>query len=238
MTDNHSQISTYLKYLPAIFQEADTASDVSVLGKFLLAFEHVLTQKTPNEGVPDNLAKQPALGEILNTIHLYFDPRTAPVGELRETRQPTIGNDQADFLTWLASWVGLTLRDDWTIEERTRLISQIIPLYRLRGTKEGLRRLLAIYTENENLEIFEFPNSPYYFQVGLTLYSSDPFNFRVKEEIARAIIDQEKPAHTYYDLQVRSGSTIQIGNPESSILGVNTLLGSQSGTRINENNVV
>lgn len=230
MTSNTSHVSAYLKYLPAIFQEDINESGVSVLSQFLLAFEHVLTQKKLGEELPGNLAKQPALGDILNTINLYFDPEKAPIGEDSDTRQPTIGDTQADFLTWLASWVGLTLRDDWNIKERTRLIEKIVPLYRLRGTKEGLRRLLEIYTGNKRVKIYEFPKFPFYFQVELTFLERDFNNFRAKQLIARAIIDQEKPAHTYYALRVSSGRTIQIG--QTSTIGEDTYLSSQPSVNL------
>jgi hypothetical protein len=43
-----------------------------------------------------------------------------------------------------------------------------------------------------------------------------------KEQIARSIIDQEKPAHTYYELLVQF-PTIQVG--VTSTVGKDTLLG-------------
>ncbi len=50
----------------------------------------------------------------------------------------------------------------------------------------------------------------------------DPIAMEHKQRVARAIIDQEKPAHTYYDLEVEV-PTMQIG--VYSTVGVNTLLG-------------
>jgi len=233
MAESDLKISSYLQYLPAIFQEEADDSGVSVLGKFLLAFEHVLGQNRMGENEVGDSAEQPSIKEVLDEIHLYFDPTTAPAGNLSDKRKNTLGPHQADFLTWLASWVGLTLRDDWTVEERTRLMGRIIPLYRLRGTKEGLRQLLEIYTGHKRVKIYEFPNSPFYFQVELTFLEKSFENYRAKQFIARAIIDQEKPAHTYYRLQVRSGRTIQIGR--TSTIGKDTYLSSQPSINLETN---
>lgn len=233
MTKSNSKVSSYLQYLPAIFQEDVDKNGVNALGRFLLAFEHMLGQNCLDENEAGDLANQPSLRKVLDEINLYFDPTTAPAGNLSDTRKTSLGSHQADFLTWLSSWVGLTLRDDWTIEERTALIRQIVPLYRLRGTKEGLRQLLEIYTGNKRVKIYEFPSFPFYFQVELTFLEKNFENYRAKQFIARAIIDQEKPAHTYYSLRVRSGRTIQIGR--TSTIGEDTYLSSQPSVNLETN---
>ena len=236
MVDSPANTSQYLSYLPALFGEAVDDNGVSLLGQFLLAFEHILSQKRIFTN--RDLANQPALGELLNEIHDYFDPSKTPNGELRRNQINTIGEPKADFLPWLASWVALTLRDDWDVEEKRRFIRGVIPLYKFRGTKQGLERVLQIYTNLEQddvVNIYEFPDIPHYFQVELTLASVDPIQYRVKQQIAVAIIDQEKPAHTFYSLIIRSVGTIQIG--VVSTIGVDTLLGSQPGSATsNESN--
>ena len=66
------------------------------------------------------------------------------------------------------------------------------------------------------MTIYEFEDVPHYFQVEMSLGLSlrDP-DFEARKErrqrIAIAIIDQEKPAHTYYALRFRDVPTMQIG---------------------------
>jgi hypothetical protein len=48
----------------------------------------------------------------------------------------------------------------------------------------------------------EFDNLPQYFQVQLTSPDAAPENYWRMARIAKAIIDQEKPAHTYYALRI------------------------------------
>jgi phage tail-like protein len=175
-------------------------------GRFLLAFETVLSGAG---GVP-------GLETAISGLADYFDP----------------GTTRADFLPWLAGWVTLTLRADWDEQTKRSFIAQIVPLYRLRGTKEGLLRMLELYT-TEPVEIYDtFDNLPYFFEVRLTLSEADPALLQTKQQIARAIIDQEKPAHTFYALQVAvptmrlvSEALHERENAPLLILGKNTLLG-------------
>lgn len=57
-------------------------------------------------------------------------------------------------MPWLASWVGVSQRDDWDETFKRWLISKIVPLYRNRVTKAGIKELLELYT-GEEMEIYE-----------------------------------------------------------------------------------
>lgn len=225
-TNNQSsQVSNYIDYLPGILQ-ADP-----FVGRFLLAFERILSgfssgdSQDPFPEYPGaskfctlallrgtetfaisllwvmlflkwDAPEYPGLEQYIDRIHTYFNPGTAK------------GADTApsDFLPWLAGWVALSLRDDWTDETKRQFISEIVPLYRQRGTKAGLEKILGLYLKslgfNDKVQVFEFDNPAHYFQVQLTLPDTDPDLYWRQARIARAIIDQEKPAHTYYALKI------------------------------------
>jgi P2-related tail formation protein len=227
------RLSSYLDYLPALFRHAADSDGVNVLGHFLLAFEQMLTGLgDPNrpgleeqlDGIRDSEGHWRLLG-----IERFFDPAPELLDDRDNSRRAP---DQ--FLDWLASWVALSLRDDWSSDEKRRFISQIVPLYRQRGTRAGLIAILRAYTgltaENA-VRVDEFPDLPHYFQVQLSLglHQNDP-NLRTsverKEQIARAIIDQEKPAHTFYALRITGVPTMRLGVRDRSTLGESTLLGS------------
>jgi len=74
------------------------------------------------------------LSPILSTLDClpsYVDPRVAP----------------ADFLDWLANWVGLEVTFGDTDLARMRLaVAAAVRLYRLRGTPAGLRDHLELIT--------------------------------------------------------------------------------------------
>src|SRR5262249_40193319 len=132
------RVSSYLTHLPALFQEDP------FVGRFLLAFERILSGLKPPDSDEPRLAtggetsEQPlGLEEIVDKISTYFvpGPQLAPA-----ERAP------AGFLPWLASWVALSVREDWEEEEKRRFISRIVSLYRHRGTKYGLEQILETYT--------------------------------------------------------------------------------------------
>lgn len=243
-----------LEYLPEIFQQQLQTDQPSFLAQFLLAFERILLGR----GDTSTEVPQPGLEEILGGmvypdgqtvqlagIHRYFDPGVRRQnGE--EVFLPPAEATPTDFLPWLAGWVALSLRQDWTEAEQRRFISRIVPLYRLRGTKQGLEELLIAYTglPRESVQVFELTQplqvgkvstigvdtaigggSPHFFVVKMSLSlsgSTDATERSRKAQTARFIIDQEKPAYTHYELLVEF-PTMQIG--VTSTIGKDTLIG-------------
>lgn len=232
--------SELIDYLPAIFQENPD------LDQFLLAFERILLGRTNLlDNPPDSdLANYPGLEETISGLAKYFDPH-----ELIDSREK--------FLPWLSSWVALTLRNDWSPDERRRFISGVVPSYRQRGTKAGLIGVLLNYSgipeaeaeaeaeDVQSVEVQEFEQRftvgrdlrvgvntvvgeapPHYFVVRILLPVSDQNRDR-REQIVRAIIDQEKPAHTYYDLIIEYPTMI-VGVFDRCRVGISTVLGRPS----------
>jgi phage tail-like protein len=200
--------SSYLDHLPAIFRQDP------FVGRFLLAFETVLTGP--------GMAGRPGLEETIGRLPEHVDPRTTP----------------EEFLPWLAGWVALSLRADWDTPTKREFIREVVSLYRLRGTQAGLQRMLEIYTGEPVTIDDSFTDPPHFFQVKLTLSEPDRDRLRRKQQIARAIVDQEKPAHTFYGLRVgvpgmrlvsvdlKARENAAGRKAELLIQGRNTLLGS------------
>ena len=194
--------SSYLDHLPAVYHQDP------FLGRFLLAFETILTGP--------GTAGQPGIEETIGRLPEHFDPETTP----------------DEFLPWLAGWVALALRADWDATTKRGFVREIAPLYRLRGTRAGLERMLEIYTREAVTVDDTVVDPPHFFQVQLTLSDADPHRLRRKQEIARAIIDQEKPAHTFYALRVAVPTmrlvSLELQAQEGApllVLGDNTVLG-------------
>ena len=190
------------------------------LGQILLAFERLLDgadlpEGTPDPGVPD-------LSALVDRLPACFRPGP---GEADDVRAP------AAFVPWLARWVAVGLRDEWDDETRRRVVAEAMQLYRLRGTREGLRRMIGVYVgHGESVVIHEFTAVPHFFQVEVTLPERDPKVLARTDRSVRAIIDQEKPAHTFYGLRFAFPSLQIVDKPTASrpgvLVGVNTLLGS------------
>jgi phage tail-like protein len=219
MTDD-KQVSSYLDHLPAVFRQD------AFLGRFLLAFETLLSQ-------PPLDAPQPALEEMIEDIAHFFRPSETP----------------AEFLPWLAGWVALSLREDWEEDTKRKFLQEIVPLYRKRGTKDGLESMLRIYIgEDVPITIYDtdgdfekFEPPAHFFQVEMTVRDRDPVLLQHRQQIAMAIIEQEKPAHTFYALQIMiptmrlmSEALLEREGGEPLILGENTLLGTQNMSTLGE----
>lgn len=123
-------------------------------------------------------------------IHYYFDPRTAP----------------EQLLPWLAAWVDLALDERWPEARRRELISAASTLYRWRGTRRGLSDYLRIYTgvtprivEQGQERPGEPAVAPHTFRVIIEL----PDPAAVDRALVERIIEQEKPAHTAFELELR-----------------------------------
>lgn len=233
-----TRLSRYLDDLPALYRTPARGGRPDFLGRFLLAFEQVLT------GVGD--PERPGLEEILDGItgadgktvmagvHRFFDPGPG---------LPDAERAPAELLFWLGSWVALTLRGDWTEGEQRRILAEIVPSYRRRGTREGVRRILSAFTglSIESISISELLSPlqigvsatigtdtvvggslPHYFVVDALVPASDVADLSRKRSILRAILDLEKPAHTFYDLRIQV-PTMQVG--VTSRVGVDTVLG-------------
>ncbi|HEX3048552.1 MAG TPA: phage tail protein [Bacillota bacterium] len=223
----------YLKYLPPVFQTGESdPGNAGLLGRFLNAFQQMLTGMDDGVSAGGNSIR--GLAETVDGLVDYFDPATAPAG----------------FLPWLASWVALDLKesDEWNEENARKkrdLIKQIVPLYKKRGTLAGLLGYLRVYAGDVDIAIHDFKapfclgydstihadtvvgeGRPFYFEVNMVLpaHNRDYLEKRMTE--IREIIDQEKPAHTYYRLYV-TVPRMQIN--KCATIGVNTLLGGMIG---------
>ncbi|MEM7029360.1 MAG: phage tail protein [Chloroflexota bacterium] len=149
----------------------------------------------------------------IDYIDAYFDPGLVP----------------SELLPWLASWVNLAQDDDWTEAQWRKLLKRAIPLYRVRGTKEGLVEMIKLYT-GYDAKITEHRGNNFYLdnqsRLGEAIAlgtNNRPNTFTVTvqlppiegdtpEEQAYAegdwrqeiieIIEAEKPAYTDYTLKV------------------------------------
>lgn len=212
--------SALLQYSPAIYQEQP------LLGQFLSAFEKILLgRKDGVKAGPEEAEEIQGLEETIAGMATLFDPLQTP----------------KDFLPWLSGWTALSLRADLDEARQRDFIANIIQLYRRRGTKENLQDFLTIFTvgtpsvaETEAAEaqigvhstigkdFYLGGGSPHYFEVTISLPEVTQEVRGRQIEITRALIELEKPAHTYYDLIVISPS-MQI--EVHSTVGVDTLIG-------------
>ncbi len=186
-------VSTYVTYLPAVLQRP-------FMQQFLLGFEAILTGGVAAPAIGSTSPPAQGIEQIIAGISTYFDPQATP----------------SEFLPWLAQWAATSLRADWDETTQRNFLSQVVPLYQQRGTAAGLAAVLSLSlataasgsSDNVSIQELTFSTSgeempAHYFEVTVTVSTSDPTLLARKAREVRAIIDREKPAHTFYGLKIQ-----------------------------------
>ena len=73
-------------------------------------------------------------------IERFFDANGAPV----------------EFLSWLGSWVALSMDENWSEEKKRSIIQHAVSLYKKRGTREGLEDTIELLTDHKPLIVENF----------------------------------------------------------------------------------
>jgi phage tail-like protein len=107
------------KSLPAVYGEDPTAGEFT--DRFLSLFDTTL------RSIEKHLDNQAA----------WLDPRSAPA--------VAAAKDAPDFLSWLASWVGISLSRQWPEARRRRFLREAPRLFARSGTPAGLRAMILLY---------------------------------------------------------------------------------------------
>ena len=139
-----------LRHLPAVYREDAASADF--MDRFLSIFDRFW------EGIAGQLDGLPA----------YFDPMATPAPHPQRAKlAPSASQERgaaaagglgdADFLSWLASWLGLSFDRNWPVAKRRLLLANVHRLYNLRGTPDGLRLHIRLFTgmEPQVLEHFK-----------------------------------------------------------------------------------
>lgn len=111
------------RYLPAVFGMEPVSADFT--DRFLSLFDTTLR----------------SIEETIDTQARYFDPLSTPAERDSKTG--------VDFLSWLASWIGVSLDRHWPEAKRRRFLKRAGKLYSLRGTRQGLWRQLLLLLDME-----------------------------------------------------------------------------------------
>ena len=87
---------------------------------------------------------------VLDSLGAYVDPHLAP----------------PDFVSWLATWVGVELEETWDIDRQRRFVGSAVDSFHRLGTEEGLRQHLESATggrveidENGGVAVSQWPGA-------------------------------------------------------------------------------
>lgn len=115
------------------------------------------------------------------------------------------------YLKWLGGWLALDIADGWDDSKLRMLIKQAPELYRLRGTRTGLARMLQLYTGVEpyiveHHQLKHMQETSELRQLFERLYGDNPYGFCVmlppecvrtdrQRLMVEKIIEDQKPAY-------------------------------------------
>ena len=244
---NDQQRKRLIDYLPAIYRGPEPESG-EFLARLLIPFDRLLLDNTWSPQEPDayaaELARRDRTGKRdLAHLHLLFDaPLEREVGHLH--RLFDANETPEEFLPWLAGWAALSFQPQLSSVKRRKLLSRIIALYRIRGTRRYLQEILVICLNatpavldpempmmqigvhsTVAVDTYLGGGAPHFFQVRLVAPEMTAQQLEEEIGLATSIIELAKPAHTYYELDVVS-ATMQLG--VHSTIALDTILGPSS----------
>lgn len=75
-----------------------------------------------------------------------FDASIAPVLSVLDNLDAYVrpGTSPADFLDWLASWVDVELDEEWSLEQRRRVVADAAGLHRRAGRYDGVLETMQL----------------------------------------------------------------------------------------------
>lgn len=169
--------------------------------------------------------------EKIEQIPNYFDPNLV----------------SGDFLKWLSTWLGITSDDSWTDWQIRELLMHAPFLYKRRGTKKAIEKIVEIYTgrkpyiienfqlrtEKQNSDLYNvikkiYGDHPYYFYV---LIAPNTIHSDKEKVMLQKLLDEEKPAFTEAKLIVLEP---WIYLDMHSYLNINTYLTEKSLLKLND----
>jgi phage tail-like protein len=132
-----------------------------------------------------------ALEDKIAQAQILFDPGSTP----------------AEYLPWLAEWIGLSLDDTWDVPRRRLFLTHATQLFQIRGTVPGMVQAIRLATDYAPSEaLFDEDVTPYIYQQSS---GTDPYTtnqtFRIVEGFqlrpSRPRSDDELPNPAEFDRQ-------------------------------------
>ncbi|HEX2927385.1 MAG TPA: phage tail protein [Ruminiclostridium sp.] len=158
--------------------------------------------------------------ETIDNLARYFDADTV----------------EGEYLKWLSRWLSIASDDRWDESSLRELVKTAPEIYRIRGMKRAIEKMIAVYTGEKPIIIEYFQYKEHLKDPGqsehiLKLYGDDPYTFTVlvragcvrenHQKIAvRKILQEEKPAYTEARLVVLQNSIELDGY---TYLGINSV---------------
>ena len=156
-----------------------------------------------------------------------------------------VDRTDGEYLIWLAGWLDIAGSQMWSSEKLRQLLRQAVSLYKMRGTREGIRRMIRLYTGGEAWIVEHHQLEPYMEDEGsrqaLTkLYGSSADQISIIMEKAYVptqeayhsllrVIEEMKPAQIEVDLVILE-SYMYLGG--HTYMGINSAFGAYRDVKL------
>ncbi len=156
-----------------------------------------------------------------------------------------------DFLQWLSEWSAIDDTYIWTEGKLRKFVKKSFSLYKLKGTKEGLKQIIELYTNTvpiivETYEVMECYDKNEYIEQYQKLYGEDKYSFTIfiQEQFVNSnqklsglkkIVEMYKPAHTIANIAVLK-PFMNLG--QHIYLGINSDISQNSALKLDENAMI
>jgi len=191
----------------------------------------------------EDAASQDFLERFLSLFGSFLQGMEEQIDQVSRILDPEVVS--GPFLSWLGSWLDLSVDENWSEQQVRQLLIAAPSLYKKRGTREGMEDIIAIYTGEKPLivEYFQYKylqETQEIKEIMSSLYDQNPYGFTVlvKQErvptsaqlvTLQRIIDEEKPAFTEAKLVILQPWMYM---DMHSYLGINTYLSELSLLRL------
>jgi len=178
---------------------------------------------------------------IFQTMHEDLNQRIHESAQLFDMETA-----EGEFLNWLAEWLAIGESYIWSEEQLRRLLAEGVPLYKRRGTRQGIIDFVTLYTGEkpfllENHQLQYFRKDKKQAERLHRLYGSNPYSFTVlvREEVLHSVQEQKtlvqiiegvKPVHMELNLVIIKPYIFLDGH---SYLGINSKLGRYADMALN-----
>lgn len=217
-----------LKLLPEVFRNEANSAQAPFLPGFLNIIESLALNSHKYTG-------HKGISESISVLHELFFPPSDLLSKFKPDIQTSFEElfsiDRDDFLQWFAGWFAFVMDEDWEHQKKIDVLSQAIPLYRKRGTKEGLKAYLELYKPGgaDTVEIVDDPAkeptlTPHFFHVNIGIPSPNPDKLKEEYMLVEKIVNREKPAHTRFKINLHA-PVLLVGITQRCRLGVDTYVG-------------
>ncbi|QGQ96638.1 hypothetical protein EHS13_18025 [Paenibacillus psychroresistens] len=189
------------------------------------------------------------LERYLSLFGTFFDEMEEEISEVSQYYD--VDTISGEFVKWLGTWVGIHADEVWSESQLKELIRRSPELYQERGTKQGIEKMVEIYTGEKPLivEYFQYKQmleKPELKSLVTQLYGASPYTFCVlvqqhcmeteKQRLfVQKILDEQKPAFTEAKLVVLQPWMYM---DTHSYIGINTYLSEPNWLSLDQNSTL